>query len=482
MSPQLEWRRRHILRATLAALLVASAALEASGATAAADARRAECSRPPIIVLPGIMGSDLDVRLFSTLGAPCGSGLSSFTLWPPFNPDLLTNWSCFKYLLQPVPCSDGGNGGDDGDDSGGGGSGGDGSGSSAGSGSSSSGGGSGGSGGGGGGRGSMCSNPGVRTWVDPGGVDGTKTFAFKQGGYTKLVDFLERELGYSPGRDLFAAPYDWRLDLSALDEGGQFDAIARRVSAAVARNCGRKAILVGHSMGTVVSLGLLQHPAYAAWREANVQAYVALAPPLGGTTYAIASKLGGNRVNLLQALGDLLQPLLNELIYHGSRGLPSMLMLMPYPGIWGRDHVLVSTPERNYTLGGITSLFEAIGDTQSAELYDQVHDLNTLVAKGPVPGVPTYCIYGSGVPTVQSWSYSRIVRDRPAAPGTATPRTMGDGDGVVNVESMRLCSRLTNASRIFELGGGVNHGNVVYHPDALDVVKTVLREVLSGAA
>lgn len=74
-------------------------------------------------------------------------------------------------------------------------------------------------------------------------------------------------------------------------------------------------------------------------RQQYVESYIALAPPFGGSTYAIASKLGGNRVNLLQILGNFLQPVLNEVMYHGSRGLPSMLMLMPYQGIWGREHV-----------------------------------------------------------------------------------------------------------------------------------------------
>jgi hypothetical protein len=74
-------------------------------------------------------------------------------------------------------------------------------------------------------------------------------------------------------------------------------------------------------------------------RKQNVQGYVALAPPFGGSTYAIANKLGGSRINLLQVLGDLLQPVLNEIMYHGSRGMPSMLMLMPYVGIWGKEHV-----------------------------------------------------------------------------------------------------------------------------------------------
>jgi hypothetical protein len=48
---------------------------------------------------------------------------------------------------------------------------------------------------------------------------------------------------------------------------------------------------------------------------------------------------------------------------------------------------------------------------------------------------------GTGVPTVQSWSYRSIVANRPAAPGTAVPAIVGEGDGVVNLESMQLCKQ-----------------------------------------
>jgi hypothetical protein len=74
-------------------------------------------------------------------------------------------------------------------------------------------------------------------------------------------------------------------------------------------------------------------------RQNNVQSYVSLGPPYGGSTYAVASKLGGSKWNLLAFIGDLLQPIINELVYQGSRGLPSILMLMPNTRLWGKDFV-----------------------------------------------------------------------------------------------------------------------------------------------
>ncbi|KAF6256261.1 Lecithin:cholesterol acyltransferase-domain-containing protein [Scenedesmus sp. NREL 46B-D3] len=342
------------------------------------------------------MGSDLDVRLLGARNGPCSVRMSHFSLWPPFNPEILTNPACFKYLLQPVPCIQAG-------------------------------------------RPALCGNPGVTTSVSQGGEDGMQAFAFKQGGYNRLAEFLVREYGYSLGKDLFAAPYDWRLSLQELDDSRQYDAIAQRVSHAVA-SCDKKAIILGHSMGTLVALGLLQSPRFKTWREQNVMGYIALAPPFGGSTYAIANKLGGNRINLLQSLGDLLQPVLNEIMYHGSRGMPSMLMMMPYAGIWGKEH---------------------------AELYENAHDLSK-----------TYCVYGTGIPTVESWSYRSIVANRPAAPGTAVPALVGHGDGVVNMESMQLCKQLTSPKQVYEIPAGVNHGNVVWHPSSLAAMRQVLDDVL----
>lgn len=45
------------------------------------------------------------------------------------------------------------------------------------------------------------------------------------------------------------------------------------------------------------------------------------------------------------------------------------------------------------------------------------------------------------MPTVQSWRYKTIVQGRPAPVGSADAAQTGLGDGVVNLESMRLCNK-----------------------------------------
>jgi hypothetical protein len=132
------------------------------------------------------MGSDLDVRFLGSRASragPCAMRRpTKLSLWPPFSPDLLRNTACFMYLLQPVPC-DSGSGSDSERRPG--------------------------HSGAGGGRVRWCNNAGVSMFVNPGGDAGTDTFAFQQGGYTRLTGFLAAQFGYTLGKDLFAAPYDW---------------------------------------------------------------------------------------------------------------------------------------------------------------------------------------------------------------------------------------------------------------------------------
>jgi hypothetical protein len=174
------------------------------------------------------MASDLDVKFsFGSFNSPCSMYNSQFSIWPPFNPDLLTNFDCFRYLMVPAPCWMKSNKQS---------------------------------------KLSLCDKPGVTMWVNQGGKDGTGTFAFQTGGYARLAQHLIQQYNYQLGEDLFAAPYDWRLSLQALEDTGQFDAIAQRVSNAVELNCGKKAILLGHSMGSLVALGMLRSPKLLSWR------------------------------------------------------------------------------------------------------------------------------------------------------------------------------------------------------------------------
>lgn len=62
-------------------------------------------------------------------------------------------------------------------------------------------------------------NRGVKVQVESGGKSGTRYHLF-QASYANLTDYLVRTMGYTVGKDLFGAPYDWRLHISGVGVGG----------------------------------------------------------------------------------------------------------------------------------------------------------------------------------------------------------------------------------------------------------------------
>jgi pimeloyl-ACP methyl ester carboxylesterase len=97
---------------------------------------------------------------------------------------------------------------------------------------------------------------GVKVVVEPGGRSGTE-YGLWQSSYSNLTSYLSEHFNYTLGKDMFGAPFDWRLHLSGLERAGQMRALSSKIQAAVDANCGKKAILIGHSMGGLVSLALL---------------------------------------------------------------------------------------------------------------------------------------------------------------------------------------------------------------------------------
>lgn len=102
----------------------------------------------------------------------------------------------------------------------------------------------------------FSNNKGVKVYIEPGGPSGTE-YGLWQSSYTNLTTYLTEHFGYTLGKDMFGAPFDWRLHLTGMEKAGQLSAMASRIESIVGQNCGKKAIIIGHSMGGLVTLALL---------------------------------------------------------------------------------------------------------------------------------------------------------------------------------------------------------------------------------
>lgn len=116
-----------------------------------------------------------------------------------------------------------------------------------------------------------------------------------------LLGHLEGELGYEAGRDLFLAPYDWRLAGDAHAKrrssdgvGGFYAELQEMIEQGVSTS-GRKAVVVSHSLGCPTMLHFLHTFVSEEWRAEHIQEWVALAGPWLGSAMQAKACLGKRR-------------------------------------------------------------------------------------------------------------------------------------------------------------------------------------------
>jgi lysophospholipase-3 len=117
-----------------------------------------------------------------------------------------------------------------------------------------------------------------------------------------------------------------------------------------------------------------------------------------------------------------------------QRTSPSTAWLLPSKYFWDENDILASVPGKgNYTVNNYKEFFQEMGYMNGYEMYK---DTVSLLGDYPHPGVDVYCLYGSGVSTIERMSYkdATYFPDRPGL-------IMGNGDGTVNIRSLRGCLR-----------------------------------------
>ena len=195
-------------------------------------------------------------------------------------------------------------------------------------------------------------------------------------------------------------------------------------------NGNTKVTILAISMGGAVSHYFLTRFVSQEWKDTFIHSYVTLAAVWSGAN-SLSIILTPPPVNLFlftYAVQGTAEELLD--LY---RSFPSGYFLLPHESAW-KDTVLVSTPSKNYTAADYQDLFTDAGYPQGA-VQSLAHDIDYVA-----PNVPTYCFYGLGTLTPET-----IVYDE-GFPDTQPTVLFGDGDGIVNKQSLEVCGRWSNSA------------------------------------
>ncbi|RLN38629.1 lecithin-cholesterol acyltransferase-like 1 [Panicum miliaceum] len=239
-------------------------------------------------------------------------------------------------------------------------------------------------------------------------------------GYMNTLASTLEQAGYEEGRDLFGAPYDFRL-------GGLF------------------------------ALQLLARSPVP-WRTANVARLVTLSAPWGGSVQEMLTFASGNTLGV---------PFVDaSLIRNEQRTAESNLWLLPAPGVFGNTTLVVSRAHgdgggnRSYSAKNMTQFLRDIGFEEGVE---------------PPCRSPT-CLVGTGVDTVESLVYGEGGFDEPPV-----EVVYGDGDGTVNLASLvgpikAWADSPAQVVEIVELPG-VSHSGILNDKSALEQIIRVIDSI-----
>ncbi|XP_014282231.1 lysosomal phospholipase A and acyltransferase [Halyomorpha halys] len=225
-------------------------------------------------------------------------------------------------------------------------------------------------------------------------------------------------LGYIRGENLHGAPFDFRKGPSEL--GIFFENLTNLIESTYIENGNSSVVLIAHSMGGPLSLILLNNKTQS-WKDKYIRALVTLSGAYGGSVKALKVFATGD---------DLGVYLLNETVLKQVQTtLPSSAFLMPNQFLWG-DEVLVSTPDKNYTINNVESFFNDINYPIGWKMFLNEKDFTKKLVP---PGVEVHCLYGVGVSTIKQLIYkSNKFPDQPLF-------VYEDGDGTVNIRSLEVC-------------------------------------------
>jgi len=240
--------------------------------------------------------------------------------------------------------------------------------------------------------------------------------------FADIVKHLTQQAGYVRGKNIRGAPYDFRKAGNEHDE--YFQKMKLLIEETYMMNKNVPVILLGHSMGSIMTLQFLTGQTQE-WKDKYIRSFISLAGVWGGTVDAVK----------VFAVGDNLKSrFLSEKSLLWQRSCPSLAWLMPSKDFWSENEALVQTDAKNFTRVDLEHFYNSVSDEYGPSMNSMVKDTENLLSGLPSPNVEVHCIHGSLVDTIE-----KLVYAPGAFPSSDPDYVYGDGDGTVNIRSLKGC-------------------------------------------
>lgn len=216
-------------------------------------------------------------------------------------------------------------------------------------------------------------------------IDGETTGLIEY--FHPLIKALEAR-GFQDGVNMSACGYDWR-HLPTPEWANKCRGYIERM----VKSSGKKAILIGHSMGGPFSYYVLK-TAPEGWVSKYIHKYVTAAPAWMGAPRALDALFTGLGDRLPSVLGDLFAPL--------SRSIPGVWFLFPWDAAFNGIPA-VKTPGNTYSYKDVPKILNISGLQDTQRKYDSAREIFAKFNNYEwMPEVPVISVYGVGRATMMT--------------------------------------------------------------------------------
>lgn len=212
--------------------------------------------------------------------------------------------------------------------------------------------------------------------------------------FNKYIEYLEKR-GYTVGKDLFGAPFDWRRGL-VLGES-HYKRMIALVEKAYKQNGNSKVSLVGHSLGGYFIHYFLSNITTPQWREKYIDSAILVAPSFGGCG-TVVENLWNGALYIMRHFG-ISEKSMGTL----ASSLGALYVHLPNHQIFSNTPIFIDKNGKVYKASQIPELLKINGKfRQTPEVFD-LHKQFSSQTIGPLD-VPTVIVYNDRIKTAVGWN------------------------------------------------------------------------------
>jgi len=212
--------------------------------------------------------------------------------------------------------------------------------------------------------------------------------------FHSMLEYL-KDKGYTIKKDLFGAPYDWRLAMNGL-EPTFFPKLKTLIETAYTLNDNTKVAVLGYSCGGICIQRFFANFVDAEWKEKYIAKAIFLAPAFAGSPMTV--DVAWNRYF------PILPILKSDTVTQTAETVPCVHSLFPNPNIFG-DKPIISGPEGDVVAKDIPDFLVKKGKFHEENIKLMRKNTEIIYETPKDPGVHLMMLYNSGVKTAMTMNF-----------------------------------------------------------------------------